>query len=115
MGGPIASPLQVFSMTWRMMGSGPGSRWDTWKRGASGMFGAIEVAHVRGPVFVDHPYRVQGVAVGVGESPRTEYCLWDATVEDEDGQLVATVRILERVLKTTSALYPELAEASTPS
>ena len=75
---------------------------------ASGMFGAFEIAYEAGPVFLDRPYWVEGVVVGVGESPKTEYLWWDATASDEAGVVVARMRHLLRFLKASSPLYPEL-------
>ena len=46
------------------------------------MNGAIEVAYLEGPIFLDHPYRVHGTVVGV--------------------------RRRQRLLKASSPLYPEL-------
>ncbi len=75
---------------------------------ASGMFGAFEIAYEAGPVFLDRPYWVEGVAVGVGESPKTEYLWWDATASDEAGAVVARMRHLLGFSKARSPLYPEL-------
>ena len=34
-----------------------------------GLFGAIEVAHVHGPIVLDRPYRLSAEIVAVGQSP----------------------------------------------
>jgi hypothetical protein len=73
------------------------------------MFGAFEIAYENGPVFLDRSYSVEGVVVGVGESPKTEYLWWDATASDDEGRVVARMRHLLRFLKASSPLYPELA------
>ena len=107
--GPIACPSNIFSLMYMMIRGGPNPRIDKWRRGSNAMFGAIEFDLVRGPVFLDRPYLVRGVVAGVGESPKTEYIWWDATAEDENGQVVATLRHMLRMLKGESPLYPELA------
>lgn len=75
---------------------------------ASGMFGAIEVAFENGPVLLDREYEVEGRVVGVGQSPKTEYLWWDATARDDRGVVVARTRHLQRLLKASSPLYPEI-------
>jgi hypothetical protein len=78
---------------------------------ASGMFGAFEIAYEAGPVVLDRDYWIEGTALGVGESPKTEYLWWDATTSDEAGRVVARMRHLLRFLKASSPLYPELRPA----
>ncbi len=78
---------------------------------ASGMFGAFEIAYEAGPVILDRPYWVEGVVLGVGDSPKTEYLWWDATASDEGGAVVARMRHLLRFIKASSPLYPELQPA----
>jgi hypothetical protein len=78
---------------------------------ALSMFGAFELAFENGPVFLDRPYTIEGKAVGVGDSPKTELLWWDAVARDETGRAVLTMRHLFRFLKATSPLYPELAAA----
>ncbi|MCA9829102.1 MAG: hypothetical protein R3B97_07445 [Dehalococcoidia bacterium] len=73
-----------------------------------GMFGAIELAYERGPVFLDRPYTIEGTVVGVGHSPQTEYLWWDATARDERGETAVRMRQQLRFLKASSPLYPEL-------
>ncbi len=78
---------------------------------ALSMFGAFELAFENGPVFLDRPYTIEGKAVGVGDSPKTELLWWDAVARDETGRAVLTMRHLFRFLKASSPLYPELAAA----
>lgn len=78
---------------------------------ADGMYGACQLVFVNGPIFLDRPYKVRGTVIGVGESPKTEYCWWDATAHDEKGVEVARVRHLLRFIKAGSPLYPELKAA----
>jgi hypothetical protein len=75
---------------------------------ALSMFGAFELAFENGPVFLDRPYTIEGKAVGVGDSPKTELLWWDAVARDEKGRAVLSMRHLFRFLKASSPLYPEL-------
>ncbi len=111
-GGPIASVGSTAALMFRLL-VGDGAthhheRISPHIGDASGMFGAFEIAYENGPVFLDQPYWVEGTALGVGESPKTEYLWWDATASDADGRVVARMRHLLRFLKASSPLYPEL-------
>ncbi|MBV9512039.1 MAG: hypothetical protein JO303_17325 [Caulobacteraceae bacterium] len=106
-GGPIATISSTASLVFNLLTDG----YDRISPGIgrpAGMNGAIEIAYLNGPVFLDRPYRISGSVVGVGESPKTEYCLWDASIRDEHGGEVARMRHLQRFLKASSPLYPEL-------
>ncbi len=78
-----------------------------------GMFGAIEIRNVKGPLLVDVPYQGAGKVVAVGQSPKTEYLWYDTHVEDEDGQRVAEMRMMTRFVKASSVLYDESATTHT--
>ena len=112
-GGPIASVGSTAALMFRLLvGDGETHHHDRispFIGDASGMFGAFEIAYEAGPVFLDEPYWVEGVALGVGESPKTEYLWWDAAASDAEGRVVARMRHLLRFLKASSPLYPELA------
>ncbi len=109
-GGPIASPTQTASLMLGVLYGADGSYLPALAPAIGhtpAMFGAAEVAYVRGPIFTDQPYQVTGQVVGVGESPKTEYFWWDASARDEDGHEVARLRHLFRIIKAGSPLYPE--------
>jgi hypothetical protein len=73
---------------------------------AVGMWGAMEVRHHGGPLFVDHLYDVTVTVTSIGDSPKTEILWYNA--EAHDGQtLVASARILSRFVKASSPLYFE--------
>lgn len=72
---------------------------------AVGMWGAMEVRHHHGPLFVDHPYDVTITVAAVGDSPKTEILWYDAAAHDR-GVVVATARVLSRFVKASSTLYP---------
>jgi hypothetical protein len=72
---------------------------------AVGLFGAIEVRNINGPVLIDKPYRAGGSIVNLGQTPRTEYVWFEAYVDDEAGRRVAEVRMMNRMMKASSPLY----------
>lgn len=72
---------------------------------AVGLFGAIEIRNVNGPVMVDRPYRVGGHIVALGQSPKTEYMWFETALDDQDGTRVAEMRMLLRFMKASSPLY----------
>lgn len=103
-GGPIAAPFDLFQNAYEAVAPSL----EPYHRGTSGMYGAIEIGYLNGPAFVDRPYRVRATAVGVGESPKTEYLWWDLAIAEPDGREIAAIRHLLRFLKGDSPLYPEL-------
>jgi hypothetical protein len=111
-GGPIASVGSTAALMFRLLvGDGEHHHHDRISPHIGdtlAMFGAFEIAYEAGPVLLDRPYWVEGVALGVGESPKTEYLWWDATTCDDDGRVVARMRHLLRFLKASSPLHPEL-------
>jgi len=73
--------------------------------GAVGLFGAIELRNVNGPVFVDRPYKATGHVVALGQSPKTEYMWFDTALDDSGGKRIGEMRMLLRFMKASSALY----------
>ncbi len=74
--------------------------------GASvGLFGAIELRNVNGPVLIEHPYRVGGYVVALGQSPKTEYMWFETSLDDREGKRIAEMRMLLRFMKASSPLY----------
>jgi hypothetical protein len=72
---------------------------------AVGMWGALEVRFLHGPVFTDRTYTVTGRVVAISDSPKTEIIWQDVTLHDDDGIAVADVRIQSRFVKSTSELW----------
>lgn len=71
-----------------------------------GMFGAIELQFLDGPVFVDHDYLADGRVVALGESPKTEVVWYESTLKDAaDGRPVAQLLMMSRLLKASSPLW----------
>lgn len=100
-GGPVASPATVVHYLYgypaRVVGRKAGR--------AVGLFGAIEVRHVNGPLVLDETYRVGGEIVAVGESPKTEYVWFESYADAPDGRRVAEMRMQLRWMKASSPLY----------
>ena len=73
---------------------------------AVGLYGAIEVRHVRGPAFHDRDYVVDGDVLALGVTPKTEY-VWFETMlrEREDGDAVASMIMMLRFMKGSSPLW----------
>jgi hypothetical protein len=74
---------------------------------AVGLFGAIEIRHHNGPIYLDTDYQVVGKVVALGESPQTEYIWYDTQALDESGRVVASMRMQQRWMKASSPLYAD--------
>ncbi len=72
--------------------------------GALGMFGALEIANVHGPLTVGREYDVTVRIHAVGESPKTEHAWFEVTASC-DGTHVATLFMQQRWLKSSSPRY----------
>jgi hypothetical protein len=72
---------------------------------AVGLFGAIEIRFVEGPLLCDTEYRLTGEVAAVGASPKTEYVWYDTRATDERGRVAATMRMQLRWMKASSPLY----------
>ena len=99
-GGPIATPAAMVQLLYQKPVATLRGKLGT----AVGLFGAIELRNINGPVFVDHSYRATGQVVAVGQSPKTEY-MWFETALDDGGKRVAEMRMLLRFMKASSPLY----------
>lgn len=99
-GGPIASPGQIVMMM-RKVEQGIGHR----VKGV-GLFGAIEVAHLSGPVFIDHDYEVAAKVLQVGETPKSEFWWYESILsEPNSGKQVASMIMMLRMMKASSDLW----------
>jgi hypothetical protein len=79
-----------------------GCRVDT----AIGLYGAIELRNVNGPLLAETAYRAGGTLLYAGETPKTEY-LWFDTWAHLDGRRVVEMRMMLRYMKASSPLYAE--------
>lgn len=73
-----------------------------------GLYGALELCHVAGPLFLDDDYIVSGVLTDVSETPKTEvfWCDMEARrANNPKSGIVATFTVMTRVLKASSPLY----------
>ena len=71
---------------------------------AVGMWSALEVRFLNGPVVADIPHRIEGSVAAIGESPKTEIIWQDCTMYN--GAIpIASVRIQSRFVKSTSDLW----------
>ena len=98
-GEPICTPVTMFQLLHAGLDLGVPMP------NAVGLYGAIEMNLVKGPIFVDRDYFVQGEILAKGETPKSEYLWWKANLEDESGDQVATLLMLDRLLKFSSDLY----------
>ena len=74
---------------------------------AVGLYGAIELRNINGPVCVEHPYRVSGSIIALGQSPKTEYMWFETALNEAAGKRVAEMRMLLRFMKASSPLYKD--------
>jgi hypothetical protein len=102
-GGPVASPATIVHFLYghpaKVIGAKAGR--------AVGLFGAIEVRHVNGPLVLDRTYRVGANVIAVGQSPKTEYVWFESFADSLDGVRVAEMRMQLRWMKASSPLYTE--------
>ena len=73
-----------------------------------GLFIDLEVQMINGPVFIDHPYRVDREVIALGQSRRTE-SYWTLTklTDDETDLVAARVLLHQGVFKDSYADYPK--------
>ncbi len=102
-GGPIASPLTAAHLLHWEVAQPLSARLPT----NVGMFGAIELAFVNGPLFLDQRYVVTGHVVAVSDSPKTEILWYDTEARNLEGELVASCRMMTRCVKASAPLYDE--------
>src|SRR5262245_30766036 len=99
-GGPILNPgLLVHAMV-AIQQRMPARR-------AVGLYGAIEIRHLVGPVFADHDYEVEGKVLALGVTPKTEYVWFETLMREPSGQQVAAMIMMLRFMKASSPLWAE--------
>jgi len=77
------------------------------KTQAVGLFGAIELRNINGPVLVGKPYRAAGHLISVGQSPKTEYLWFEAYMDDQGGRRTVEMRMMLRYMKASSPVYQQ--------
>jgi hypothetical protein len=102
-GGPIVGPGLLVHM---MVQVQPGM--DLGRNAAVGLYGAIEVRHINGPVFAERDYTVSAKILAVGQTPKTEY-LWFETLmrEPSNGRDVASMIMMLRFMKASARAWRE--------
>lgn len=104
-GGPIASPSAVVTLLYAQLlesvkdAMGP----------HVGLFGAIEIRFLVGPVFLDQVYRVTGEVAALSQTPKTEVLWFDSRALDDAGAPVVEMRMMLRQMKLSSARYHDQA------
>lgn len=99
-GGAVATPATVVDLLYRAPVQALAARIGE----AVGMWWAIEIRHLHGPVLLDRTYRVTSEVVALSDSPKTEVLWYDSTAW-LDGVAVASLRIMTRFVKASSPLY----------
>jgi len=100
-GGPILNPgaaVRAFRPVERSF--------DIRRNRAVGLFGGIEVRHLAGPIFADHDYEVRGTVLAVGETPKSEFFWYEATLSD-GGTDIAEMVMMLRFMKASSELWSD--------
>lgn len=69
-----------------------------------GLYGAIEIEFINGPVFSETDYLASGEIVGLTDSPKTEV-LWRDMLLTRDGAPIARMLKMDRILKDSSPLW----------
>ena len=100
-GGPIAAPCTVLEFLWgsSMIGLAP------LVEEATSLFGAMEISFTNGPMLMGQDYHIETSVICVGQSPKTEYVWYEQKAFDYSGDLVVTLLIQSRAMKTSSPLY----------
>ena len=71
-----------------------------------GLFGAIEVQHLNGPLFVETDYLARGRVLAISETPKTEFFWYESTLTDPvEGTDVASMLMMLRFMKASSPLW----------
>ena len=71
-----------------------------------GLYGAIEIEFINGPVFSATDYESQGKVVGLSDSPQTEI-LWRELELLQGDQQIARMIKMDRLMKNSSPLWNE--------
>ncbi len=102
-GGAIATPSTAVELLWFH----PAESLRSHIANAVGLFGAIEISHLDGPLLLEAEYVVRAGVIAVAQSPKTEICWFDSIASASDGREVASMRMMLRFMKASSALYPQ--------
>ena len=68
-----------------------------------GLFGAIELQAINGPVFIEHDYEVRATVLALGDTPKTEYFWYESILSDPaNGQDIMSMLMMLRFMKASS-------------
>jgi hypothetical protein len=99
-GGPIATPTVMVSAL-----TAAQTRFLQERQGLGvGLYGAIELRNVNGPVFIDQPYTAGGEVIARGQSPKTEYIWYESYLDDAGGKRIAEMLMQLRFMKGSADL-----------
>ena len=74
--------------------------------GAVGLFGAIELQSINGPLRTDTPYKLRAKVLALSESPKTENVWYRAWAADpQTGEDVSSMLMYLRYMKASSKHY----------
>jgi hypothetical protein len=76
---------------------------------AVGLFSAIEIGNISGPLLLNKKYHFESNVIAVGQSPQTEIIWHETTADNDAGERVANFRMMQRFMKGSSLLYQESA------
>lgn len=101
-GGPVASPYLAFGVLYQGV-AGPLPKGVA---GSVSLFGGIELAMHKGPVFLDHEYERQAEILHVSESPKTEYFWFESKIYEPGSDYALASMIMQlRFMKASSKLW----------
>jgi hypothetical protein len=100
-GEPIAAPSTVVNLLYAELLAG--LREAMGKH--VGLFGAIEIRFLSGPVFLGRSYRVTGEIVALSQTPKTEVLWFDSRALADGDRPVAQMRMMLRQMKQSSPRY----------
>jgi hypothetical protein len=70
-----------------------------------GLFGAIEIQQLAGPLFADEDYLARGRVLAVSDTPKTEFVWYESTIADRAGVDRACMLMMLRFMKASSPLW----------
>lgn len=100
-GAPLAAPSTLVELLWGVPTEALRGKIGR----AVGLFGAIEIGHVAGPLLLGRSYRVTAEIAALAQSPKTEILWFDSEARDQAGELIAKHRMMLRFMKASSPLY----------
>lgn len=104
---PWSGPIATLAAMVPALYSQPADAWRPNVGGAVGLFGAIELRFIDGPMLVDVEHTLTSRVAAVGQTPKSEYLWFETAAEDPDGRRVAELLMMLRFMKASSSLYAD--------